>query len=40
MTKSWTMSPDGKWCQGCLGPHPYRKCPGAKKAGDKGAGKR
>ena len=27
-------------CQGCLGPHPYRKCPDAKRVGGKGAGKR
>jgi hypothetical protein len=27
-------------CQGCLGPHPYRKCSEAKKSGGKGAGKR
>ncbi len=27
-------------CQGCLGPHPYNKCPAAKRSGGKGAGKR
>jgi hypothetical protein len=27
-------------CQGCLGPHPHRKCSEAKKSGGKGAGKR